>query len=92
MSDDTGFSYAGFCPDCNRLVAVAADHAGKLASRTRKHVQEFMRDGLTIQRITDEDVRSKKFGWGCTTDCPCKYCVKKRAKLTKADAQLEPTL
>lgn len=81
---DSGHAYVGFCPDCGAMVAATMEYTGKLASRTRKNVQEFMRDGLLVSRATDDEVRAKLHG--CTAECPCKWCVKKRAKKAQTEA------
>lgn len=83
-------SYASYCGDCGRMVAAIVDCPEVGKKEVAKHVAQSMRKGCRVERITCQAVRESK--WGCTDDCPCKWCVKRRAKanrLTARNAQLE---
>jgi hypothetical protein len=60
MADATTehMSYIGVKPGCGCVVAAVVDDP-RHAAQTRKDVSEFMRWGLTIERVTTEDVRRR---------------------------------
>lgn len=61
MADDT-MAYVGMCPapGCTAALAATVDD-GKHPKDVRKHVNEFMRDGLVIQRMTVAQARPLLF-------------------------------
>ena len=83
---DEHMAYAGYCGTCGRMVAATVDdpkhRRGKDGSAA--FVAELIRDGCRVERIACQSVREEL--WGCTDDCACKFCVKKR----KAKKNAEP--
>ena len=51
-------AYVGLCRDCGQMVAVTADDI-ETPERTAKHIASFIREGLVIQRVSDETVRTE---------------------------------
>lgn len=78
-------SYVGYCGDCGGMIAAAVDSPDRRKGKdgTAKLVADLMREGHTIARVTCQFVRDNLNG--CTAECPCTSCEKKRA--TKAAEQ-----
>ena len=51
-------SYVGLCRDCGHLCAASTDDLER-PERTAKHVGGFIQDGLVIERVSDETIRTK---------------------------------
>lgn len=91
---DDGMSYASYCPDCGRMVAAIVDSPDRKRD-VAKHVAQSMREGCRVERIPCQAVREG--AWGCSEDCACKWCEKRRrssrkAQLEKPDAAQEAFL
>lgn len=80
VASSEDMSYGGFCGDCGRLVYAIVDSPDRKRD-VAKGIAEAVRDGCRVERMTCDAVR--KAAWGCTADCGCKFCVKKRAKLAR---------
>lgn len=55
---DTSMSYVGYCKGCRALCAAAIDDPER-PSEVAGHVAQMIRDGLTVQRVDSEVVRSE---------------------------------
>ena len=51
-------SYAALCKVCGNLCGATIDNLDH-PERTAMHVAQFIRDGLTITRVTDEAIRTE---------------------------------
>ncbi len=71
-----GMAYVGYCGSCGAMVAAIADEADRKCD-VAKFVADLLRDGCTIGRVTDQQVRDG--AWRCTTDCNCRFCEKRRS-------------
>lgn len=79
-------AYAGYCPDCGRMVAASVDTPTSRKD-TAKFVAELIRDGVRVERIAVLAVRAS--AWGCSDECGCATCVRRRkAKAPEAQADL----
>jgi hypothetical protein len=56
LKDDTGYSYIGRC-ECGEMVAAIVDNPER-SREVAKQVSDWIRDGLTIERVTHDVVRS----------------------------------
>lgn len=67
MPDD-GYSYAGYC-HCGQLVAASVDIPSR-ADRNAELVAAWIRDGLKIERVSNETVRSSLHRCTCHPAAP----------------------
>lgn len=71
-------AYIGRCGDCDAIVLAIVDTPERKKD-VAKEIAQAVREGQRIERVTCEAVRTAP-DWGCTPACPCKWCVKRRAK------------
>lgn len=78
-------AYVAYCSECGGLVAAIVDDPNHRKGRngSASEVARWIRDGSRVERVTCQYVRDNLNG--CTPECPCKWCVKRR--MVKASEQ-----
>lgn len=80
-------AYAGYCSECGGMCAATVDKP-EYAKSVRKDVAEFIKSGMTIQRVTVLDVNANLRGH--TDACIGQANTRRRqSRATPATAQLE---
>ncbi len=88
MSEQT-MAYAGLCAECGGMCAATVDDAVN-KKNVRKDVADFMKSGMTIERVTVAHVNQNLRGHldGCSIGAANK---RRRERRTPAEAQLVNT-
>lgn len=74
-------AYVAYCHVCGGMVAAVVDDPNHQRDNS-KEVARWMREGSRVERVTCQHVRDNLKG--CTAECACFWCEKKRRKLSRA--------
>lgn len=84
---EESMAYVGYCASCGSMVSAVVDDPER-AKDVRKTVNDFMRNGRTIGRVSCQTVRDSLKP--CEASCTCKFCLKKRRGTSASEKSDSP--